>query len=370
MPSAVASSPPAGPPAAGPAVIETVAFGRRTSLQDLHRAIPPACLQRSVPRQLLGIAANLAGMALSWWLLAVNPYPWLLPILWFFAGTTAWGLMVIAHECGHGAFSKNRRLNHFFGNLLMTPFLYPFHGWRLLHHHHHTNTNSIEKDIDWRPMPVAIYMRLPWRTRTTYRLIRTWFWWAGTLHQLFTQAFDSSHVAFEKPRDKAYLRFSTLCVLIFALIFFPLAFFYLGVWGVLKFYVMPWLVCYGWFSLTTFMHHTHPEVPFLDRKSWTPAASNLCMTVYCKYPRWMEFFGHDINVHSAHHVAPSIPYFHLRQAQRALKESFPEQVREFRFSFQELWQRLSRLHLYDKKTGLYMSFQEASRRHGKKRRSA
>lgn len=345
-----------------------VDFAEKHTVRDLHKAIPPECLERSVPRQLWGIVANLLGMTVSWWLLAINPFWWLLPPLWFLAGTTAWGLMVIAHECGHGSFSKNRRLNHFFGNLLMAPFLYPFHSWRLLHHHHHTNTNSIERDIDWRPMPVAVYLRLPTRQRITYRLIRTWAWWAGTLHQLFTQAIDLNHPVFAKDREKAYVKFSIGCVLAFSVVFFPLMIYYTGIWGVVKYWVMPWLVSYGWFSITTFMHHTHPKVPFLDRRKWSPVSSNICMTVYCRFPRWMEFFGHDINVHVPHHVAPALPYFHLRKAHVALKERFPDQVREIRFTFRDLWHRMSQCQLYDKKTGLYRTFKQANQRHQKRSR--
>ncbi|HEX9792560.1 MAG TPA: fatty acid desaturase [Planctomycetota bacterium] len=339
-----------------PAHVESVLrFGAEHSAHELIEAVPSECFERSVPRQLLGLSANLAAIAVVWWGLAVAPW-WLLPPLWFLAGTVAWGLMVIAHECGHGSFSKNRRLNHVFGHLLMTPFLYPFHSWRLLHHHHHTNTNSLEKDIDWRPLPPAIYRRLSARKRFTYRMIRTWFWWAGTLHQLVTQAFDRDHPYVRKDRERAYMRFSMGVVIAYAAVFFPLMWWGVGPLGLVKFWLVPWVVAYGWFSVTTLMHHTHPEVPFLDKADWNATASNLCMTVYCRYPRWMEFFGHDINVHVPHHVAPHVPYFRLRRAHAALAARFPEQVREIRFSWRGLWQRMRDLHLYDRHRDGYRSF--------------
>lgn len=337
-----------------------VAFGREHGIADLKAAIPAECFRRSVPRQLLGILVNLVASVPVWWALAVAPW-WLVPPLWFLAGTCAWGWIVIAHECGHGSFSRSRRWNHFVGHLLMTPFLYPYHSWRLLHHHHHTNTNSLERDIDWRPLPPAVFRRLPWRPRLTYRLVRTVFWWTGTLHQLFTQAFHPAHPAITRPRDRRAMHFSQGVVLLWAALFFPLLIHLAGWGGVLRYWAGPWLVSYGWFSLVTLMHHTHPEVPFLDKREWSLAASNLCLTVYCRYPRWIEFLAHDVNVHIPHHVAPAIPYFHLRRAHAALKEAFPDQVREMRFSFRELWRRITRLHLHDRRRG-YMSFREAAGR--------
>jgi omega-6 fatty acid desaturase (delta-12 desaturase) len=343
-----------------PRVGAIVRFGQEHTMRELLAAIPPECLERNLPREMLSVAASLGTSIAAWFLLAVNPYGWLLPPLWFLAGTCAWGLMVIAHECGHGSFSASRRLNHWVGHLTMTPFLYPFHAWRLLHNHHHSNTNSVERDFDWRPLPVAVYLRLPFRRRWVYRLTRTWLWWLGTKHQLTTQAFDPRHVAFGRPHDRALVWFSIMTVAAYAAVFFPVMLYTLGVWGLIKYWMMPWLVAYGWFSVTTLMHHTHPTVPFLERKKWSPAASNLCLTVYCRFPRWMEFLAHDIHVHIPHHVAPHVPHFNLRRAHRALADRFPEQIVEMRFTWRALLTRLRDCQLYDRRSGLYLRFEEAS----------
>ena len=165
------------------------AFADRTrgiASADLVRAIPPACFERRPWLALPGIASSVTVAILVYGALILNPFWWLLPPLWFVAGTTAWGFYVIGHDCGHGSFSRSRRLNYFVGHLMLTPFLYPFHSWRLLHNRHHANTNSLENDIDWRPLPTGVYRKLPWFQRIVYRLIRTVFWWAGTLHQWAT----------------------------------------------------------------------------------------------------------------------------------------------------------------------------------------
>ena len=44
----------------------------------------------------------------------------------FLSGTTAMGFWVIAHECGHGAFSKNKILETITGYLLHSLLLVPY----------------------------------------------------------------------------------------------------------------------------------------------------------------------------------------------------------------------------------------------------
>lgn len=52
---------------------------------------------------------------------------WLLDVpLWFVAGLGGWGLHRIAHDCGHGPFSRSRRLNTAAGSFALLPLLYPY----------------------------------------------------------------------------------------------------------------------------------------------------------------------------------------------------------------------------------------------------
>jgi fatty acid desaturase len=58
-------------------------------------------------------------------------------------GTVATGNWVIAHECGHGAFSDNKTLQTLIGYLLHTALLVPFFSWQRSHAVHHMNTNHM-----------------------------------------------------------------------------------------------------------------------------------------------------------------------------------------------------------------------------------
>ena len=59
------------------------------------------------------------------------------------SGTTAMGLWVIAHECGHGAFSKNKPLETVTGYLLHSLLLVPYFSWQRSHAVHHRFTNNV-----------------------------------------------------------------------------------------------------------------------------------------------------------------------------------------------------------------------------------
>src|SRR6266536_574187 len=107
-----------------PLPLSAEAFAARTrglSAALLLKAIPRDCFERRIGRELRGIASSAVAFTVAYGALALNPSWWLLPPLWFLAGTAGWGLYVIGHECGHDSFSKHRRLNRVVGHLMLTP---------------------------------------------------------------------------------------------------------------------------------------------------------------------------------------------------------------------------------------------------------
>ena len=150
--------------------------------EKLAAAIPREYMQPSVIRGLAGLAVSLALYAgslagIAWvhnWYLAV---PFIL-----IAGLGGWGLHCIGHDCGHGAFSRNRQLNFAIGHFVLLPLMYPFHAWRHEHNTHHAHTNNLELDVDWRPVSEDLYRRMPRRYRFVYFSTRSWAIWAGTIN--------------------------------------------------------------------------------------------------------------------------------------------------------------------------------------------
>ena len=103
--------------------------------------------------------------------------------------------------------------------------------------------------------------------------------------------------------------------------------YFTGWQGLLLYFVAPWFAIHAWFSITTLMHHSAEDIPYLPEQYWTRNASRLLVTTDFVYPRWLLFFTHNISLHTAHHVAPSVPYYNLQKAQTALRQRYPDMVR-------------------------------------------
>lgn len=320
----------------------------------LAEAIPKELFKPSLARGLLGFFVSYSIYISSVIAVAYAPH-WLFYIpLWFMAGLGGWGLHCIAHDCGHNSFSRNTRLNVVVGHLSLLPLVYPFYSWKHAHNLHHLHTNSLELDTDWRPIPRSLYKRMPLHEQLRYAGTRSWMFWAGTISYWLVSGFRPGF--FPKREMRRDVVRSIFFVFGVAAIYFPTLVYFTGIKGFFLYFFAPWIATHAWFSATTLMHHTAEDLPFLPARYWTPNASRLLLTTDYWYPKWLLFLTHNISIHTAHHVAPIVPFYNLQKAQAALKERFPGMIREERWSFAKLWRIITRCHFYDDSTGYYVGF--------------
>lgn len=332
-------------------------------IQDKARAIEGKRLTDAIPKSYYEprAARGLLGFVVSYGLyigsiigVAYAPH-WILYIpLWLIAGLGGWGLHCIAHDCGHNSFSRNRTLNVIIGHLSLLPLLYPFHSWRHVHTLHHSHTNNLETDTDWRPIPRAMYERMSFIDKFVYSATRTWAFWAGTINYWRVSAFSPSF--YPKKEMRADVRRSIAFVLLSSAVYFPALIYFTGISGFFLYFFAPWIAIHAFFSATTLMHHASRDLPFLTNEHWTPNASRLLLTTDYVYPKWMLFLTHNISIHTAHHVAPIVPFYNLPKAQAALKQAYPGMLREKKFAWSDLWDVLRYCHFYDPQYGYYESF--------------
>jgi hypothetical protein len=62
------------------------------------------------------------------------------------AGLVGTGLWVLAHECGHQAFSESKAYNNAMGWVLHSALGVPYHSWRISHAKHHASTGHMTED--------------------------------------------------------------------------------------------------------------------------------------------------------------------------------------------------------------------------------
>jgi len=128
-------------------------------MRDIRAAIPKHCFHRSLWRSLSYVIVDLAIVgACAYAASHIDSLPvlsvakWAMwAAYWLIAGNVMTGLWVIAHECGHQAFSSSKMANNIVGTILHSALLVPYHSWRVSHGNHHKNCCSIEHDEVFSP---------------------------------------------------------------------------------------------------------------------------------------------------------------------------------------------------------------------------
>ncbi|BBX46472.1 fatty acid desaturase [Mycobacterium cookii] len=334
-----------------PGFVEFIRKSRALEGQKLTAVIPREYMQPSIIRGLASLAMSLtlyAGSLVG--IACVDRWYLIVPLIGV-AGLGGWGLHCIGHDCGHGSFSRNRRLNFAIGQFALLPLMYPFHAWRHEHNNHHSHTNNLELDEDWRPISREVYRRMPLGHRFVYFSTRTWALGTGSIHYWLKSSFKPSRFPKRRMRREARRSIGIVAVVgggyLCALTYFT------GVQGLLLYFVAPWFATHLWFSMTTMMHHSAEDIPYLPNQYWTRNASRLLVTTDYLYPRWLLFCTHYISLHTAHHVAPSVPHYHLPKAQAALIQRYPDMVRVEKASIGRLWNIIRKCLFYDPVSGLY-----------------
>jgi omega-6 fatty acid desaturase (delta-12 desaturase) len=206
-------------------------------------------------------------------------------------------------------------------------------------------------DTDWRPISEAVYRRMPLRARISYVSTRTWAVWAGTMSYWAQTGFRPSH--YPKREMRRDVRRSSCFVAAAGGTYLSVLTYFTGWQGLLLYFGAPWFTIHVAFSITTLMHHSNEDIPYLPQQYWTRNASRLLVTTDFEYPRWLLFLTHNISLHTAHHVSPAVPFYHLREAQAALKLAYPGMLRIERASLRRLCNILRNCRFYDPISGLY-----------------
>ncbi|WP_287128440.1 fatty acid desaturase [Candidatus Cyanaurora vandensis] len=328
---------------------------RTATLQDILRTIPKQYFQKNPRKAMFSLVTNIFLVAVGYASLVLNPWGWLFPVLWLFTGTALTGFFVIAHDCAHRSFADSRRVNDFIGHLVLLPILYPFHSWRIKHDQHHRYTNNLAWDNAWTPLSVEEFQQAPRWYQIFYRTARTWGWWTASIGHWIALHFSPG--LYKEGRDRQDMQFSVGVVVAFAMVFFPLLWWFGGAWAVLNLWLMPFLVYHFWMSTFTLVHHTVEPIPFYQEEQWNPVVGQLFSTVHCRYPAWVEFMCHDINVHIPHHISTGIPHYNLRPVHHALKEHWASYMHETEFSWPLMQHIITRCHLHDGQGG-YLPFKD------------
>ncbi|KAL3519155.1 hypothetical protein ACH5RR_021744, partial [Cinchona calisaya] len=123
------------------------------TIGDIKKAIPPHCFKRSLLRSFSYAVYDLTLVSLFYYIattyfhLLASPHKYIAwPAYWTLQGCVCTGVWVIAHECGHHAFSDYRWVDDTVGLILHSALMVPYFSWKYSHRRHHSNTGSLERE--------------------------------------------------------------------------------------------------------------------------------------------------------------------------------------------------------------------------------
>ncbi|XP_062210900.1 omega-3 fatty acid desaturase, chloroplastic-like [Phragmites australis] len=291
-------------------------------LAEIRAAIPKHCWVKDPWRSMSYVLRDVVvvlGLAAA----AARIDSWLVwPLYWAAQGTMFWALFVLGHDCGHGSFSNNPKLNSVVGHILHSSILVPYHGWRISHRTHHQNHGHVEKDESWHPLPQRLYNSLDFMTRKL-RFTMPFPLLAFPLY-LFARSPGKSGSHFNpnsslfQPNEKKDIITSTASWLAMVGVLAGLTF-VMGPLQMLKLYAVPYLVFVMWLDMVTYLHHHGHEdkLPWYRGKEWSYLRGGL--TTLDRDYGLINNIHHDIGTHVIHHLFPQIPHYHLIEATEAAK---------------------------------------------------
>ncbi|KFA70238.1 hypothetical protein S40285_09635, partial [Stachybotrys chlorohalonatus IBT 40285] len=262
---------------------------------------------------------------------------------------------VLAHECGHQAFSPSKVINDTVGFILHSSLLVPYFSWKISHGKHHKGTAHMQRDMVFVPRTRDEHcqrFRIPTEKlhevvqdtplyAAYYIFTRLLFGWPtylltnGTGHDFHEKQpegrglekrngfltginhFNPQSPLFE-DKDAKLIFLSDLGILAAAALLCLVGSTYgwISLW---KWYVMPYLWVNSWLVSITLLQHTDPSLPHYTPETWT-FVRGAAATI----DRDFGFIGRHlfhgiIETHVLHHYISTIPFYNADKATEAIK---------------------------------------------------
>lgn len=334
------------------------------STKDILNAIPKHCFQRDVVRSLGYVARDITAMVII--SKVGTSYIPLVPsqavrfVLWavqsYCIGLFGFGLWILAHECGHGAFSNYRMVNDTVGWVLHSYLMVPYFSWKFSHAKHHKATGHMSRDMVFVPYTKEEYVEAKGKTSLAhvteetplYTLFVLLFQQLGGLplylatnatgqtypdvSKFFKSHYWPSSPVFDK-KDYWYIVLSDIGILSTL----SLVYLWKQKYGAFHMFInwfIPYLWVNHWLVFVTFLQHTDSTMPHYDAKEWT-FAKGAAATIDRNFGFVGQHIFHDIiETHVLHHYVSRIPFYHARDATEAIKKVMGQ---HYRYSGENMW---------------------------------
>jgi len=315
----------------------------------------------STRRSLFELAVTLIPLfalwALAWMALSVSP--WLALALAIVNGAFLVRIFIIQHDCGHGAFLKNRRAQDWVGRVLGVLTLTPYAVWRRTHSIHHAHHGNLgRRGIgDVMTLTVEEYRARSPSGRLLYRLYR---------HPVMLFLLAPSYLFILQNRlpfglmnsgwrhwTSAMGTNAMIGIAIGLIIWFG------GLLPVLLVF-LPTSVMAATIGMWLFyVQHQFEDTHWSKEEDWQLHDAALEGSSHYVLPTPLRWLSGNIGIHHVHHLYSRIPFYRLPEVIRDHRELADAQRMTIRDSLATV-----KLHLWDEAQGRLLSFAEARTRYG------
>jgi omega-6 fatty acid desaturase (delta-12 desaturase) len=321
------------------------------TLGQLKAAVPAHCFKHSLLTSFMYLGADLceatfAIVAILYLhtLTEANPLlNWLCwALYWAYQGCTWTGLWVIAHECGHGAFTAYEWLNDVIGLVLHSALYVPYFSWKYSHAKHHHYTNHMSMDEPFVPPKVEMTEKeedekekekkkeekmgvIGWLTAYIgHPMVMLLIGWplylainaSGPPKPRLTCHFDPTAHIFQ-PKNRHKIVISDVALVLWTLALYKLAETF-GLGLMLSLYLPPLLITNCFLVSITYLQHNHVRIPHYDSHEWTWLRGALC-TVDRSLGWYLDYKTHHIvDTHVTHHIFSQLPFYNAQEATKHL----------------------------------------------------
>lgn len=289
--------------------------------------------------------------ALAWAALSVSP--WISVAISVINAGFLLRLFAIQHDCGHGAFFKNKTLSDWVGRALGVLTMTPYDVWKRAHAIHHGAAGNLDRrglgDIN--TLTVAEYKARSPLKRLLYRLYR---------HPLVLFGLGPGYIFLLEYRlplglTNHAIYWISAMVTNLAIMAGLTVIYLLGGWMPLVFIFLPTTLFAATAGVWLFyVQHQFETTHWEQEEDWQLHEAALKGSSHYILPPALQWLSANIGIHHVHHLCSRIPFYRLPEVLR----DHEELAHSNRLTISESIST-ARLHLWDENSKRLVSFAEA-----------